>query len=61
MPKLWVDQNICMCCGACVGTCPQNALYLAETHLIFNENCNYCKLCIHVCPVGAILAGNSKL
>lgn len=44
----------CMHCGACVGTCPQNAIYLNDVVLSFNENCNKCGLCVKTCPVGAL-------
>jgi NAD-dependent dihydropyrimidine dehydrogenase PreA subunit len=43
-----------MHCGACVGTCQQNAIFLHETRIEFNEDCNECGVCIRVCPVGAI-------
>jgi len=51
-PVLDVDK--CMHCGACVGTCPPNAIYLNEVILDFNDKCTMCKLCIRVCPVGAL-------
>ena len=44
----------CMHCGACVGTCPQNAIYLNDVVLTFNEKCNRCGLCVKTCPVGAL-------
>lgn len=49
-----VDRTACMYCGACVGTCPKNAIFLWETRIEFNENCIECGLCVKVCPVGAI-------
>lgn len=49
-----VDVDKCMHCGACVGSCPQNAIYLREVVLEFNDNCTLCKRCIKACPVGAI-------
>ncbi len=52
-----VDKEICMHCGACVGACPYNAIFLYETFIEFNQNCINCKLCIKVCPVGAISEG----
>ena len=52
--QLDVDKTMCMHCGACVGTCPQNAMFLHETRLEFLENCNECGICIRACPVGAI-------
>jgi L-aspartate semialdehyde sulfurtransferase ferredoxin len=44
----------CMHCGACVGSCPQNAIYLTDVTLVFNEQCNRCGRCVKVCPVGAL-------
>jgi len=51
---VFVDRTMCMHCGACVGTCPQNAMFLHETRLEFLENCNECGICVKACPVGAI-------
>ena len=44
----------CHKCGAGVGSCPQNAIYLNDVMLEFNENCNRCGRCVKICPVGAI-------
>ena len=49
-----VDLAKCMHCGACVGSCPVNAICLNEVVLEFNDDCNLGKRCIKVCPVGAI-------
>lgn len=50
-----VDNNTCLHCGACVGTCPGNSLFLHETSTIeFFSSCTQCGLCLRVCPVGAI-------
>lgn len=54
LADLEVDITRCMHCGACVGSCPVNAIYLNEVVLEFNDDCNLCKRCIKVCPVGAI-------
>jgi len=54
LAELEVDITRCMHCGACVGSCPVNAIYLNEVLLEFNDDCNLCKRCIKVCPVGAI-------
>ena len=59
-PNYSVDRDLCMHCGACVGTFPQHAIFLRETIVEFNENCNGCKLCIRVCPVGAIIPEGGK-
>jgi len=52
----WMKVNVekCMHCGACVGSCPQNAIYLAEVMVEFSDTCNRCKRCVKMCPVGAI-------
>ena len=52
--KIAIDQEICMHCGACVGTCPQNAMFLHDLTVAADDNCNGCRLCVKVCPIGAI-------
>jgi ferredoxin len=49
-----VDTALCMHCGACVGTCPRNSIFLNEVIITFDETCNQCGLCVRVCPIGAI-------
>lgn len=49
-----VSIQKCYHCGACVGSCPKNAIYLNDVLLEFNELCNRCGRCVKVCPVGAI-------
>jgi ferredoxin len=49
-----VNTDKCMHCGACVGSCPKNAIYLAEIVLEFSEACTHCGRCVKICPVGAI-------
>jgi len=44
----------CMHCGACVGSCPQNAIYLNDFLPTFGEECNRCGRCVKLCPVGAL-------
>lgn len=48
------DEEKCMRCGACVGTCPENAIFLKEFSLEINDDCTSCGLCEKVCPVGAL-------
>jgi len=43
-----------------VGSCPQNAIYLNEIVLEFNENCNKCGRCVRLCPVGALKMEGKK-
>ena len=49
-----IDDTLCLHCGACVGSCPTNAIFLNETFLTFNRNCTQCGICVKVCAVGAI-------
>lgn len=52
----WMKMNVekCMHCGACAGSCPQNAIFLHEVVLTFSDACNRCSRCVRICPVGAI-------
>ncbi len=54
VPSMKVNVDKCMHCGACVGSCPKNAVYLQEVILYFNEACTRCGRCVKMCPVGAI-------
>ncbi|MCI0476618.1 MAG: geranylgeranyl reductase family protein, partial [Anaerolineales bacterium] len=55
-----VDSIRCCYCGGCVSVCPADALTLAETRLIVNEDCTDCEDCVFACPVGALhLEGRS--
>ena len=57
-----VNNLSCLHCGACVGSCPTNSIFLHETaYITFLETCTECELCVFVCPVGAIsLASESS-
>jgi digeranylgeranylglycerophospholipid reductase len=55
-----IDQDRCAYCGGCVSVCPEEALTLAETRLVINENCVDCGDCILACPVGALYPGGSQ-
>jgi ferredoxin len=47
--------QLCVYCGACVGVCPLNCIYLDETRITFDERiCTRCEICVKACPVGAI-------
>lgn len=52
-----VDRTSCMHCGACVGSCPENALTLEEIWVEVGEGCTGCAICYRACPVGAISMG----
>ena len=47
--------EVCVSCGACVGICPLNCIYLDEWRIGFDEDvCTRCAICVRACPVGAI-------
>ncbi len=53
--KLFIFQKVCIGCGRCVETCPNNALYLVrEKALVKHEKCILCGYCSPVCPQFAI-------
>jgi ferredoxin len=50
--------DICLSCGACVGICPLDTIYLNEWRIEFDEvKCTRCSICVNACPVGAISIG----
>ena len=50
-----IKPEVCGICGACVAICRQNALFLFNTTLQVSDRCNDCKVCVSVCPLGAIV------
>ena len=47
--------DICLRCGACVGTCPVHAMVLRENGPVIDpQTCTGCMACVRICPVGAI-------
>ena len=52
---LVIDTSLCVGCGACVGGCPNGALFLENGYAAVDENaCVLCGVCVQNCPVGAI-------
>lgn len=49
-----VDEEKCMRCGACVGVCPENAMFLREFNLEIDDSCTSCETCVKGCPVSAL-------
>jgi electron transfer flavoprotein alpha subunit len=46
----------CIGCGACVGECPFEALYIGDDGLchVIEEKCTSCGKCVEVCPVNVL-------
>ena len=51
-----VDKDLCIGCGACVGTCPLEAISLDEEGKaeVDHEICVGCGACEQECPMEAI-------
>jgi len=57
MKKLaFVDQNICVACGACMKVCPKGAvsIYRGCYAAVEEGRCVGCGLCAKTCPAGCI-------
>lgn len=55
---MFVDQEKCKGCGACVEVCPVGAAYLVAGKAVIDpEICDQCEVCIGACPVSAISVG----
>ncbi len=51
---LWFE-TLCIGCGACVASCPQDALALQENGIVIDRaSCVKCGKCIDVCPALAL-------
>jgi len=53
---LRVRRDLCLGCGLCVESCPQQAISIVLTTAEINQSrCNQCCLCFEVCPQRAIV------
>jgi len=53
--RLWHFSHLCARCGACVESCPQQALTLgAEGVGVDHAACNRCGRCVDACPYNAL-------
>ena len=56
--SIWYNRSLCIACGKCVQSCPNNALELiteAESHIEINrEICSLTGDCVEICPTGAM-------
>ena len=58
---IYVDEERCSGCGACVEACPAGAIRLTEDETrtyaeIDEERCQECEACVEACPEEAIMS-----
>ena len=51
-----VISDECIACGACLPTCPVDAINEADIYTIDADLCTDCGACVDSCPVDAISA-----
>lgn len=49
-----VNQEDCIKCGACEGTCPSSAIQVGDKQIIFCDTCGGEPKCAEICPNGAL-------
>lgn len=50
-----INKESCIGCGACVDTCPVEALFMDDEKAVCDEEkCVDCGACVDACPVEAI-------
>ena len=51
-----VRRDLCLGCGLCADSCPQQAISLLSRQAKIDRNrCSECGICLNVCPQGAIV------
>ena len=49
-----VNEDTCIGCGACVDSCPVDAISMNDKAKINPDTCTECGACVDECPVEAI-------
>lgn len=53
--RLEIVAEKCVGCGACLSSCPVNALSMEDRKAVVSHACNLCGMCVNSCPVDAII------
>lgn len=53
--KLEILADRCVGCGACLSSCPADALSLEGGKAVASSACNLCGMCVNSCPLDAIV------
>ncbi|WP_318526251.1 DUF362 domain-containing protein [Methanobrevibacter arboriphilus] len=56
-----VNQEDCIKCGACEGTCPSAAIELEDQKVVYCDICGGEPKCVETCPQGALSVMNYSL
>ena len=54
--ELSFDPEVCIGCGTCAQTCPEQAVFFENPLFIDRTACTYCFQCVETCPSGALSA-----
>jgi len=64
MPITRVDLNICIGCGNCWNTCPNDVFRMDDAAkksvIAYPQDCQVCNMCAYYCPTGSIMVTPDK-
>lgn len=55
MSLIYIKKDVCNGCGACLPSCPFNAIEMQGDKAVITAACTLCGACLDACPEGAIL------
>ena len=53
--RIIINTEKCTGCAECLASCSYNAIEIKGEKSFINEDCQLCKMCLSVCPEGAII------